>query len=321
MMTGEAFDNIDQQASHWAVRVANGTLTQAEANHLEAWLAMDPRHRGAFVRAQAGWRMLDRLRHSEPESHIVTPAPRAPLLTRRRLIACGSALAAGTAAAILLPPLLVGSRYSTTTGEVRRVPLADGSSATINTASTIDVRYDAERRSIRLVEGEAWFDVNPDPARPFLVQAGDIRVRAVGTAFSVRRRGESTDILVTEGVVEAWKVNDKGARAHIVAGSSASVDKGAVRPSPETEGSARAVERQLAWREGLIVLDGETLDAAVTEFNRYNVATLSVAGQSPEKLRLVGVFRATDPEAFAAAAAGLAGGYVQKSGNMIVIHL
>src|SRR3546814_2061558 len=100
--------------------------------------------------------------------------------------------------------LLGGTSYATSVGEIRRVPLADGSIAAINTASAIDVKLDDAARHVRVVEGEAWFQVARDKQRPFVVAAGRARVRAVGTAFSVRRRAGGADVLVTEGEVEVW---------------------------------------------------------------------------------------------------------------------
>src|SRR3546814_10232647 len=100
--------------------------------------------------------------------------------------------------------LLGGTSYATSGGEIRRGPLADGSIAAINTASAIDVKLDDAARHVRVVEGEAWFQVARDKQRPFVVAAGRARVRAVGTAFSVRRRAGGADVLVTVGGVEVW---------------------------------------------------------------------------------------------------------------------
>ena len=74
------------------------------------------------------------------------------------------------------------------------MPLPDGSFASLNTASRVSVRFTPERRAVRLEEGEAWYQVAHDRARPFVVEAGPVRVQAVGTAFSVRRREGGVDV-------------------------------------------------------------------------------------------------------------------------------
>src|SRR3546814_6338531 len=124
-------------------------------------------------------------------------------------------------------------------------------------------------RQIALKSGEAWFQVAKDRARPFVVEIGDVRVRAVGTAFSVRREANGVDVQVTEGVVEVWRVGDEANIRRVSAGKRAFVapDKAVVSVAAATE----AIDRALAWRTGQLVFDGDTVAEAVAEFNRYNV--------------------------------------------------
>ncbi|NWO96327.1 FecR domain-containing protein, partial [Escherichia coli] len=72
----------------------------------------------------------------------------------------------------------------------------------LNTATQVELDFDREARRVALLNGEAQFDVVKDPARPFIVTAGDVTVRAVGTRFSVWRLGEDrTRVVVAEGIV------------------------------------------------------------------------------------------------------------------------
>src|SRR3546814_7473302 len=75
--------------------------------------------------------------------------------------------------------------------------------------TTLDVTMKPEVRQVALKDGEAWFQVAKDRARPFVVEIGDVRVRAVGTAFAVKRTAAGVDVQVTEGVVEIWRVGDE----------------------------------------------------------------------------------------------------------------
>src|SRR5690606_10612998 len=136
----------------------------------------DPRHAGAFARARAVFVQADR---AVALGGGYDPERFAPRTRARR----GGRVAAWAAAAAVLALaagggwwlLPAGTGYETAIGEVRRLPLADGSVMTLNTASKARVVYSAGQRSVRLLEGEALFDVVRDPARPFVVDGGDAR--------------------------------------------------------------------------------------------------------------------------------------------------
>lgn len=292
-MTRRLASEIDAEAARYVARM-DGEWGDGDERELEGWLARDPRHSGALLRAQAAWMTLDRPAPLHASHADSAPAPR---FGRRGLLAAGGAALAASLAAIFL--LLGGTSYTTSVGEIRHVPLADGSTATINTASTVEIELAENTRQVRLEQGEAWFQVAKDKHRPFVVEAGRVRVRAVGTAFSVRRRDGGAQVLVTDGVVEAWASGAEGHRIRLAAGSGAFVaDDAAIEQIPAT---ASAVDRALAWRSGKIDLAGDRLDAAVAEFNRYNDRKLVVADPALAGERFDGVFRTDDPEGFAQA--------------------
>ena len=298
----ETAEDIDRAASDWVVREDRRPLTPDEQARLDAWLSADPRREGAYIRAHAAWSMLDRSRALSDQAG--PPAPRRwPLVTRRELMAAGAAGVAVVGGGIAV--WQAGrDRYATAVGEIRQVPLRDGSSIAINTASRVEASIGKTSRLIRLDKGEAWFDVAKDRARPFVVAAGDVRVRAVGTAFSVRRYDHGADVIVTEGVVEAWTTDAGGARKlRIAAGCQAFVSDIATTAAAAPKAlPPSTVHRLLAWRDGMVGLDGETLAEAAAEFNRYNTRQIVVDDPELAKARLVGFFRATDPDSFVKAA-------------------
>jgi transmembrane sensor len=241
---------------------------QAEA----AWLSLDKAHDGVAA--------IDHGRQR---------------FSRRTVLGTASALAATLIGALFWRRS--GTVYRTELGEIRHVPLADGSSATINSDSEVKVRLADNRREVRLASGEAWFRVMKDPMRPFVVEAGQVVVQAVGTAFSVRRRENGADVLVTEGVVETWAVQADGHRIRLVAGQSAFVgDNAEVRMAAATPSS---VDRTLAWRSGTIDLSGERVVDAIEEFNRYNRRKLVLEDPRLASEQFDGSFRTDDPEGFA----------------------
>lgn len=282
--------DIQEQASRWVARMDAGSWDAATEEALTEWLAADPRHDGALLRAQAAWSSLcltDAPAELSPRKGLV--------LNRRKLLAGSAVVAAGMAGWLTLGPS--GTTYRTGIGEIRRVPLADGSTVTVNTASSVVIDFDHAVRRVRIDDGEAWFQVAKDSARPFVVEAGSVRVKAVGTAFSVRRQDGRADILVTEGAVEVWADGESHPPVQVSAGSRAVVRENvAVERSAEASAS---IDRALAWRNGKIDLDGETLAEAAAEFNRYNRRKLRVAAPGLAGEAFYGVFRIDDPAGFA----------------------
>ncbi len=294
----ERLSNVDDdQAAAWVARMDAGQWNDADEAELQTWLAGNHRRSGLLLQAQAAWLSMD----VALQQQVVTASSRARAVARtmpigRRRVFGGM----GAIAASLLGGVLwfgSGSSYSTELGEIRKVPLADGSSATINSLSRIDVRLASRRREIRLDSGEAWFQVAKDASRPFIVESGSVVVQAVGTAFSVRRRTGGAEILVTEGVVEGWAAQADGHKIRLVAGQHAFIgDNAAIRL---VTGNPSDVDRSLAWRAGSIDLKGRSLTDAIAEFNRYNRRRLVLDDQSLGSERFDGIFRTDDPEGFA----------------------
>lgn len=318
-MTRELASEIEAEAARWLMRLDREGRTPALAQELEIWLAGDSRRRGAWLQAEAAWLLLDGLaaRDGQAVPDVQDDEEAVPqgaveftggpdrsdgAISRRRMMFAGGAAALAASLAGGFFWLAPAENYVTQVGEIRRVPLADGSTAAINTRSAVRIAFASERRAVRLDEGEVFFQVARDSARPFVVEAGRIRVMAVGTAFSVRRRDGGAEVLVTEGTVEAWADGADGARIRLSAGQRAFVaDNAAIseRPAGPSE-----VDRALAWRSGRIDLAGETLGYAASEFNRYNRRQIVIADPALEQERFYGVFRTDDPEGFARAVNG-----------------
>jgi transmembrane sensor len=301
----------DDGAAHWAIRLDGDPLSAAEESALEQWLSADERRAGALLRAQAALEYLNRGRALGATFYDAEPARH---LGRRGFI--GSLAAAAAAAVIGVIAFPREQRINTAVGEIRQMPLEDGSVATLNTASKLSVQMKKSQRIVRLEDGEAWFRVAPDKARPFVVEAGEVRVQAVGTAFSVRRRSQGADVLVTEGTVETWIVGLEGEKKIITAGSRGLVDQGA---AIEVAAAPQEVERALSWRSGELSLNGQTLDYAVSELNRYNRQQLIVADPELGRQQLVGYFRTSEPENFARTVAEMIGAQVIEDKDAIRI--
>lgn len=303
----QSASEIDDEAAAWAVRLDAG---EGAAPELKAWLAGDPRRSGALLRAQAALDLAGRsLAVYGAGAAFSTAQPLRP--NRRWLIAGGGgAIAAGFAGAGLW--LAQSRSFETQRGEIRRAPLPDGSLIVINTQSALNVSMRPRLRHIQLRRGEAWFDVAKDLERPFVVAVADVRVRAVGTAFSVRQRTDGAEIMVTEGVVEAWR-KGRPERARIEAGCVFTSDGSGGAPVAAPE----RIERTLAWRAGQLVLDGDRLADAAAQFNRYNARQIVISDAAVANEKFVGVFQLNEPESFARAAAAALGADVDADQHTI----
>jgi len=266
----------------------------------------DPRHAVAFARMEAAWDASERLRAAPPPLELDTPVgrePPAPAVARassRRSMMFGAMAAASAAVAATVGWRLLDNvaLYRTGIGERRVVALQDGSKVTLNTASTVEVAFTAHERRVRLVRGEALFEVAHDASKPFLVDAGAARFRALGTAFNVRVRSDVVELTVTQGVV-AVVAGEAGvaqaSAAKIVAGGGAVVRSGAVAPTALDDQHLR---QRTAWQEGVLEFDGESLAQVVGEFNRYRRQPIVIGDARLESLRIGGRFEVDEADRF-----------------------
>lgn len=291
-------------------------MNAAETAEFVRWLQQDPQHAAVFAELDAVWKDFDRLSAvpgsataAAPDADLLAPRARPP--ASRAWAWTGAGLAAAAALVVLaaIQSSTPSHTAETAVGAFQKLDLPDGSVAQLNTDSAIDTAFTATERRVRIVRGEVFFNVTQDPARPFIVTSGPVAVRAIGTAFNVRRRADSVEILVTEGRV---RVDDAeagrsllpaAALAHpepalLIAGERATValarGNSAAPPSPATvvAVSRPATQRFLAWQERRLEFDAESLDEVVREFNRYNQRKLVIADSRLSSRRFSGTFRA-----------------------------
>lgn len=304
-------DPIAAAAAQWAARRDRG-LTAAEQDAFLDWLRADPRHGAALHRLERAWGALDPLAEWRP-AHSVRPNPDLLAVPRRRVLRWLAPLAAAAVVAVgifLLAPERPAAdgpgqmRVSRLSAEVRT--LTDGSVVELNHGAEIDVDFSTNERRIRLLSGEAHFTVAKlGPDRPFIVTAGDVRVRAVGTVFNVRVAGDDVEVLVTEGKVRVDP--PKPAEVELVvnavmleAGDRTSVSLAGPLPAPPpvTAATPAEIEQALAWQGLRVEFDEMPLGQAVQEFNRHGSTPLVIADRDLAALRIGGNFRADNAAAF-----------------------
>ena len=320
-VAGPAVREIEACAARWVVRQREG-LEPAEERKLAAWLATDPAHAEVYGRLAAMAGALQRARAAGAGDAItaeVTTRERKRRNRRRMLGAMGGAATCAVLAFLWSgrTPLAEGRAPTVAARSlepIRRLP--DGSIVELNTGADLVVDYEPTLRGVTLLRGEALFRVEKDAARPFVVKAGSVAVRAVGTAFSVRLEGNSLDVLVTEGKVA---VADAAAghtllpmkavgEAAPVLGAGQRVRIGeATGPAPRAAGveavAAPEMAARLAWRISRLEFAGISLAEAVAQINRVNIVQISLADEAMGRLRISGTFAPDDPATFARLAA------------------
>ncbi|NGZ86193.1 FecR family protein [Duganella aceris] len=293
---------IDDQAATWMVLRSERELGAAELQEFEAWYQADIRHQGAYLRAMAVNNALNRatMQHDlRPQASSAVPSYDAPRRWRSAMAAVGGVAAAllVAVAVFLAPKGATKVELATAKGELRQFQLADQSVASLNSGSEVEVTLTDTARQVRLKQGEAWFQVAKDKRKPFVVEAGEIRVRAVGTAFSVRRYKQGADVLVTEGVVEVWSNKGAGYRTLVSQGEQIFI--------PESASDIKAmrlpgeIERKLAWRTGKVVFTNQTLGEAVADFNRYSPRKIIIVDPELMRMKFIGQYSVDAPEIFA----------------------
>ncbi|WP_336962609.1 FecR family protein [Sphingobium aquiterrae] len=305
---------IDRIAALWAAREELRPLDIGEENELNAWLLEDARHLGAYGKAKAVLHRVETL-HAQA-GDIASPDmdqgadkwPAEHAVPRRRLL-IGSA-AAGVAAIMggawfLRKAPVPTQRYATAHGEIRVIPLEDGSTLTLNTASEVTVAYSAELREINVLAGEAFFNVMKNQKRPFIVYSNGSSVRAVGTAFSVRGYDDGVKVLVQEGRIKFARSALSDGTAEIFADANTEILDKQGSPAPLVRRvAATDLAQSLAWLDAQLAFNETSLHSAALEFRRYSATPILLA-PGVENMRITGRYPAADPVGFAEAVANV----------------
>lgn len=198
-----------------------------------------------------------------------------------RLLAAGIVALLGTL--LWADPAFHTQRYITAAGERQHVTLADGTELTLNTRTVAEVEWHLRTRQVRLVDGEALFDVARSTWRPFQVHAGETTVRVVGTAFNVRRDDLRVTVTVLRGRVH---VEDASGDAVLLSARQAVESAG----GGLTARAAPDLAAAIAWKDGKLMFDRTPLAQALADINRYRTAPVTLVDPALGRLQISGVF-------------------------------
>jgi len=292
-------------AAGWVARMGSDQRTRDDELALRQWLDAEPGREDAYASHANLWEAAGELA-SDPQARAVLRHGRDhavhPRFSRRAALGFFGAAAAASVAVLVAPQIAEWrGLYRTEVGETRHVTLADGSEMTLDTATRVQVDFsDAERR-LTLESGQAYFNVAKDAGRPFRVFVGDDEVRAIGTAFAVRKDGERARVTLEEGVVAVYRAAPSTAAANATPKPAAILRPGeqaVLTPAEPVQVAAVDVRREQAWRYGRLMLDSSSLGDAVSEINRYGGRTIVLNDPALAQLKVSGVFHTRRPETF-----------------------
>jgi transmembrane sensor len=294
-----------QIAGGWLLRLNEDNLSEAHLSEWIEWCESDSKNRQVFDELQSLWRAaaehppdahsLLQLRRTDP-----SPASRPTMPTRTRgrpWLAIAASIALLVVGALFIAhqtgsgifenkPLSMARVVSVETPLVanQQAILPDGSNVELGARSVLDVDFAGTQRKLHLRNGQAFFRVKHDALHPFVVDAGAIRVTAVGTAFDVRRSTAQVAVTVQEGTVEVQNSGSATEPIRATAGYQLVFDTA----TGKTQRSIVDTEMAMAWRSGRLEFNGDTLEVVIASINRYSSRPIVLGDPALGRLAFTG---------------------------------
>jgi transmembrane sensor len=295
-------------AEEWLIRMHAPDCSRQEHDAFHDWLRADPKHRVAYEKCEKVWMLPEAIRKDSAllaDALALGPSQGRPVAAPRPWLQPGYLSLAATlvlALGVLLVSELRGlDRGSITTADAEqaKVTLADGTQVHLNPRTRLVWHGSDTARHVSLEQGEAFFSVTKDNGRPFIVKAGEVEVRVVGTEFSVRRKADDLEVVVREGQVDVLSTQRSNAlepaRVELHAGKRLRINPA----QGQVVVSSVDADRVTAWRNGSLEFDADTLSHVVTEVNRFSRKQLEIADPNLRDLQISGRFEIGDVEGLA----------------------
>lgn len=280
----------NREAADWILRNSDPNQTKADRTRFQEWLDRDPENCRTYRAAE---RLLgDATRAIQSDSALANIKVRSRS-GGKPIIATLLVVALATGAFFALDgPMRLEADMIAGTNEMPVITLEDGSEVQLNSSSTIAVDFTDSRRTIRLLQGQAFFKVAHAAERPFAVVAGTAKVTALGTAFDVRYGNDDTEVTVTENAVQIEIDGNRAGSVRVGQGEQAIYDYAKKEVAIAPVDSLVA----LAWKRGQIVLDNAPLSYVVEEMNRHFYGRIVVAGSALAGRRVSGTMKIADTD-------------------------
>jgi transmembrane sensor len=291
------------EAAAWIARLHGPNRTRVVEVGFRRWIAEDPERAAAFELLTDTWEKSARLRR-RPFERVASWE-----LVGFRINFSRAALATVAVAFLAIVGTIFylhSDAVATAIGEQRTLALEDGTRVYLNTNSRAHVHYDRNTRRVELDQGEALFEVAKRPDWPFVVIAGNKQIRALGTAFIVRRDEEALAVTLVEGKVTVESVGGGGAPAPVGETETEVLSPGqrlTFAGSTVPKLDRPQLDKMTAWQRGQVTFDSTPLIDAVADMNRYSTMRLVIEAPGAARILISGIFRVGDSNSFAQAVA------------------
>ena len=306
-MNEDATDPTIMEALEWFVRMRDDKVTAAERQAFEAWLAADEAHAEAWKHAQALWARFDIM---QPEFDRLRRGP--PLLSRRNFILGSVAMIGGLGGLFAIDQTGLFAEHKTDIGERRTISLPDGSTVELGSYSALSTHFSEMERRVELYRGEGFFDVSHDPARAFLVSAGDGTTQALGTKFDIKFVDDLVTVAVSEHAVQVQGRRFSNLRLE----EGWQVSYGRDGLGQPTEASLDTVE---AWRSDRIIFQDVPLRRVLAELERYRRGRIILMDSSIGDIPVTAIFQTARTESALQTIADTLGVRLLKAANYVTL--
>ncbi|PCK08191.1 MAG: hypothetical protein COA42_10305 [Alteromonadaceae bacterium] len=322
-------------AAHWLTEMQSPTWDDAQQNRFELWLQQAPLHRETYLQMQHVWEDLSeladspealRLQNATPSEQTTnaptTQAPSHPAqtvttwirklldgLTWFKPLAFGSAASISLCVALYLGFLNLPAskkaewiQVSTEVAEIQSLNLEDGSQIILNGQSTLQYRLLRERREVKLLSGQAFFDVASDVNRPFIIDSGEVRIKVVGTQFDVKNIQSIVQVAVLEGHVKVSTLTADNTSNNISSNTSDKAEIPQIRSlyagnkieirRGEPLGKVKTISRKqiASWKNGSLIYENTPLREVIDDINRYYPGTIEIDGNALGDIPITAAF-------------------------------
>jgi len=297
--TPDIEDERLDEAMAWLIQLQEERDNPKLRDRFEAWRRASPANERAWAETAHAYDMLGKVAEPPPEStsssaKIAHLADRRRRAVSRRILAGASVAALAACVAFLALPnvlLKLNADFTTGTAEQRDVRLADGSTVALAPDSAIDVALTGDGRQVRLLAGRAYFEVEPDPRKPFQVEAQGVKVTVVGTGFEVRLAQGGAAVAVRHGAVRVDLPGGATQRSQLLAVG----DRISITGGGDVDKGKEVVEQIGIWRSGQLVARDRPIGDVVNDLRPYFNGAIVLLSDELSKRRVTGVYDLRDP--------------------------
>ncbi|MGC4098071.1 MAG: FecR family protein [Nitrospira sp.] len=286
---------ILEEASDWFARFRASHVKDEDRQAFERWCQQNPAHRQAFQRISSAWdhpvvmtaaKEIARSRDGRTRSHNHTRFGWWPAFS----VAVSGAIVIVLAAWQWDVVTRSRADYYTAVGEQQTVHLPDRSIMTLNTQTAVAIEFKGPVRKIRLLKGQAFFNVASDPQRTFVVEHDGVAAKAVGTEFVVHAESKGMKVAVVEGLVRVADSVDAWQPLDLSAGHAVHVEPGIIQKPQAIDPFTTT-----AWLSKNLIVTSATLEDVVEEIRRYYPGTIVIWTPELKRRHVTGAYHLDDP--------------------------